>query len=168
MFPTPQDSSEALLQHCRFPTSPQRDIGSRLCDSVTVFHDDTILPALGGSFEFSKDLILAAWALLLRAYLRNDFIAFAVLLDDQASCCYQNDTNGTSFNANTEASVLQFQFADHFQVKDVHAAVYRNSSRQVLKTNHINTAINLSAPVSPTTGVRNAYLARLTGSQPVN
>ncbi|KAL9120193.1 MAG: hypothetical protein Q9187_003247, partial [Circinaria calcarea] len=46
-------------------------------------------------------------------------------------------------SANTEASVLQFQFADDCQVKDVHAAAHWKSTRQVLKTSHVNTAFDL-------------------------
>ena len=168
MYSMPKHSPEELvLQHCHFPTSRRRQIKADLYHCVTVFDDATIWTALGKSLECLEDLILAAWAILLRSYLRNDTVTFAVFSEDQP-CCDQKISNGTALRANTEAIVLQYEVADQCQVKDIHATACWKSNREVLETAHINTAVNLLAPSLLKNGMRTANLARLTGLKPVN
>ncbi|MCJ1404222.1 hypothetical protein MMC11_007447 [Xylographa trunciseda] len=167
MCPTLQVLPEDLLvQHCRFPTSPRRDSENPFYEFVTVSDDNTVLPGLEKSSEHSTNLVSAAWAILLRAYMRNDTVTFAVLSDDQICCCYQSNSSGKTLGADAAVSVLQFQFADECQLKDIRATARWNSVRQVLKTTHINTALNLSTPSSAITRTRSTDLARPTNYHP--
>ncbi|MCJ1281400.1 hypothetical protein MMC26_000719 [Xylographa opegraphella] len=141
MGSAPEDLSEELsLQHCRFPISSQRNIEDRTYDVVSAFPDGATLPALGKGFESSKDLVLAAWALLLRTYLRNGSVAFAVISGDQALYSDQRSANGVPLSEGTGVSVVLFQCTDECRLKDIRVAASWRSTEPTLKASNINTA----------------------------
>ena len=160
MCAIPESAEELGLQHCRFPTSLRGDVDDHVHDVVTLFEDDGTVANLGSS-GLQEDLLLAAWAILLHAYLRSDIVTFVESSDEKAHP-YEDPTHGTMSTTDTEVRVLQFQLAQECPLKDVRAATQWKSTQQALRAVHINTAVKFSPQFSLSNGMGNGYTVRPT------
>lgn len=143
------------LPKSHFPGAPRRDTNDHHYESFSIsIHEDSYSP-LGKRREAWEELVQTTWALLLRSYLQDDTVSFAVLLGGQ-SCSISKK------QANTDALVLQYEIPEACRLKDIRAAKCWKTTRKVLKTSQINTALNLLAPLS---GLMNGELAKLTTAQ---
>lgn len=143
------------LPTSHFPGAPRRDVNDHHYESFSVsIHEESYFP-LGEHREPWEELVQAAWALLLRSYLQDDTVSFAVLL-------WGHSGSISKKQANTDALVLQYQVPEACQLKDVRAAKCWKTTQKVLKTSQINTALNLLVPLS---GPMNGELAKLTAPQ---
>lgn len=143
------------LPKSHFPGAPRRDINDHHYESFSIsIHEESYSP-LRKRPEPWEELVQAAWALLLRSYLQDDTISFAVLLGAHSGSISKK-------LANSDALVLQYQVPEACQLKDVRAAKCWKTTRKILKTSQINTALNLLAPLS---GPINGELAKLTSAQ---
>lgn len=143
------------LPKSHFPGAPRRDINVHHYESFSISIREESYSPLGNRREPWEELVQAAWALLLRSYLQDDTISFAVLLGGQSGSLSKKQ-------ANTDALVLQYQVPEECQLKDIRAANCWKTTRKVLKTSQINTALNLLAPLS---GPMNGELANLTAAR---
>lgn len=138
-----------------FPGAPRRDINDHHYESFSIsIHEESYSP-LRKHREPWEELVQATWALLLRSYLQDDTVSFAVLLGGQSCSISKNQ-------ANTDALVLQYEIPEVCRLKDIRAAKCWKTTRKVLKTSQINTALNLIVPLS---GLMNGELAKLTAAQ---
>lgn len=143
------------LPKSHFPGAPRRDINDHQYESFSFsIHEESYSP-LGKSRELWEELVQATWALLLRSYLQDDTVSFAVLLGDLSGSI-------SNKQANTEALVLQYEILEACRLKDIRVAKCWKTTRKVLKTSQINTALNLLAPLS---GLVNGELAKSTAAQ---
>lgn len=143
------------LPKSHFPGAPRRDINVHHYESFSIsIHEESYSP-LGKRRESWEEIVQAAWALMLRSYLQDDTVSFAVLLGGQSGSISKNQ-------ANTDALVLQYEIPEASRLKDIRAAKRWKTTRKVLQTSQINTALNLLAPLS---GPMNGELAKLTAAQ---
>lgn len=143
------------LPKSHFPGAPRREINDHSYESFSISIREESYSPLGKRRVPWEDLLQAAWALLLRCYLQDDTISFAVLLRGQSGSTSKKQ-------ANTDVLVLQYQVPEACQLKDIRVAKFWKTTREVLKTSQINTALNVLTPLS---GPMNEELTKLTASQ---
>ena len=162
MFLKAEESLEDLnFQHSHFPTSARRDIEHDHYEAITVFNDGDFRAGPGKKFEPLEELLQAAWAILLRSYLQDDMVSFAVLSACQ-NAGYSNQQNKKiSLSEDSEISVLQYHIHEKCLLKDIHAATCWKSTSQVLNGTQINTAVNFWSSLSLRNGNRNMGLSQL-------
>lgn len=143
------------LPKSHFPGAPRRDINDHHYESFSIsIYEDSYSPP-GKCREPWEELVQAAWALLLRSYLQDDTVSFAMLLGGQSGGISKKQTD-------TDSLVLQYEIPKACRLKDIRAAKYWKTTRKVLMTSQINTALNLLVPPS---GLMNGELAELTAAQ---
>lgn len=143
------------LPKSHFPGAPRRNINDHHYESFSIsIHEESYSP-FGKRRESWEEIVQATWALLLRSYLQDDTVSFAVLLGGQSGSISKKQ-------ANTDALVLQYEIPEACRLKDIRAAKCWKPTREVLKTSQINTALNLLAPLR---GLMNGELAKLTAAQ---
>lgn len=143
------------LPKSHFPGAPRRDISDHHYESFSIsIHEESYSP-FGKCRESWEEIVQATWALLLRSYLQDDTVSFAVLLGGQSGSISQKQ-------AITDALVLQYEIPEARRLKDIRATKCWKTTRKVLKTSQINTALNLLAPLS---GLVNGELEKLTAAQ---
>lgn len=143
------------LPKSHFPGAPRRNKKFHHYQSFSIsINEESDFP-LGKRPESWEEIVQATWAILLRSYLQDDTVSFAVLLGDQSGSISRRQ-------ANTDALVLQYEIPGACRLKDVRAAKCWKTTRKVLQTSQINTALNLLSPLS---GLMNGELAKLTAAQ---
>lgn len=144
-----ETSDDLILQQCHFPTSARRDVISHHYETISISNLARFRPICGKRFEPQDEAVLAAWAILLRSYIRRNVVSFAVLLGSQGHEYFKNFTDDIPVQEGAEALVLQYEISDQCLIQDVRASVYRKYSRAALKKTRVNTAFNLlsSAPL---------------------
>lgn len=143
------------LPKSHFPGAPRRDTNVHHYESFSIsIHEETDIP-LGKRQDFWEEIVQATWAILLRSYLQDDTVSFAVLLGEQSGSISRKQ-------AKTDALVLQYEIPEACHLKDIRASKRWKTTRKVLQTSQINTALNLLAPLS---GLMNGELAKLTAAQ---
>lgn len=143
------------LPKSHFPGAPRRDISIHHHESFSISISEESYSPLGKRLESWEEIVQATWALLLRSYLQDDTVSFAVLLGGQSGSISKKQ-------ANTDALVLQYEIPEACRLKDIRAVKRWKTTRKVLQTTQINTALNLLAPLS---GPMNGELAELTAAQ---
>lgn len=143
------------LPKSHFPGAPRRDTNVHHYESFSIsIHEESDIP-LGKCRQSWEEIVQATWAILLRSYLQDDTVSFAVLLGDRSGIISREQ-------ANTDALVLQYEIPEACRLKDIRAAKCWKTTRKVLQTSQINTALTLLAPAS---GLMNGELAKLTAAQ---
>ena len=159
---TPGQLPEDILpQHCRFPTSARRRAEKSCRKDVGIFDHKDLSTGWKKHSEPLGDLVQAAWALLLRSYVRNDSIYFAVLFTSSDGGNCTKDKKQTFLHGDDETLMLQYQFSKHVQLTDIHPVGSRKCRREGLDHGHINTAINFSTLLHVRNGHENGPLSRL-------
>lgn len=143
------------LPKSHFPGAPRRDINDHHYESFSISILEESYSPLGKRREIWEELVQATWAVLLRSYLQDDTVSFAVLLGGQSSSISKKQ-------ANTDALVLQYEISEACRLKDIRVAKCWKTTRKVLKTSQINTALNILAPLS---GLKNGELAKSATAQ---
>lgn len=143
------------LPSSQFPGAPRRHVKDHHYESFCISIHEEFYSAFGECHETLEELVQAAWALLLRSYLQDDTISFAVLLGEQSGSIFKKQ-------ARTGALVVQYQLPEACRLKDIRAARCWKTTREVMKMSKINTAINLLASLSEP---MNGELAKLTAAQ---
>ena len=157
----PEQLPEDILpQHCRFPTSARRRAEKSCGKDVGIFDHKDLSTGWKKHSKPLEDLVQAAWALLLRSYVRNDSIYFAVLFTSSDGDTCIKDEMQTSLHGD-ETLVLQYQFSEHVQLTDIHPVGSRKCRREGLDHGHINTAINFSTLLPVRNDHENGPLLRL-------
>ena len=146
---TKETSEDLILQQCHFPISARRDVTSHHYETISVSDHSRFRTSLGKSFGPLDEVVLAAWAILLRSYSRRNNVSFVVFLGSKGHKYLRNFTDDIPLQGNAEALVLQYDIFDGCLIQDVHASACRKCSRACLKKTQINTAFNLlsSAPL---------------------
>lgn len=146
------------LPKSHFPGAPRRDINDHHYESFSISMHEESYSLLRKCPESWEELVQVAWALMLRSYLQDDTISFAVLLGAQSGSISKK-------LASSDALVFQYQVPEACQLKDIRAAKCWKTTRTVLKTSQINTALNLLTPLS---GPMNGELVNLTSAQHID
>lgn len=118
-------------------------------ETIPVSDHSRFRASSGKSFGPLDEVVLAAWAILLRNYFRRNIVSFAVLLGSKGLKYLGNVTDDIPLQGDAEALVLQYDIFDGCPIQDVRPSVCRKCSRAGLKKTQISTAFNLlsSAPL---------------------
>ena len=141
----PEVSPDLVLEHCHLHTSTRRNGEPLDSEVINVVVDGGWFSGSGHPFHNSEELVQAAWALLLRRYLGNDIVCFAILDDRQK---YRSIKTGTVLKPSitgVKTRILQYCIPAQCRVKDLRPIGVPAAIEQVSETASINTAILFSA-----------------------
>jgi hypothetical protein len=163
MYLKPEESpQDIILQQCHFPTSARKD-GAKVCyETVTVVDHEEFSANCGEPLGSLEELLQTAWVILLRSYVKDDLISFAVLLPRQNVHDLKYPAGETSFSAPNEALVVQYQVSEKCLLKDIRPAACWKSSIMALIEAQINTAVQFVNPVFVRNGERRGELPQPT------
>lgn len=134
-----------MHQRCRFPRAVRRDTEDSHYRSVGVLDRENMVSASKQDHQSWKDLILNAWAILLRCYVRNDNVSFLTLCDALGHCDTRSTTMKSGSAQEYEAMILQYQLFDNLRLLHIHAVGSEKCSDDDLKDALITTAVHFSA-----------------------
>ena len=154
----PEWSPEPVLEHCHLHTSTRRNVKFDHFEVIEVFTDQSAFAGLGEWPKCSEELVQTAWALLLRRYLGNDIVSFAVLPDRRNDHRINNHAKFTSPLPDGETCILQYHIPAKFRLAEIRPDVFPAFVGRVSERAPINTALCLSISPHPRNGERNGEL----------
>ena len=110
-----------LHQHCQFPTAVRRDMKESQYKTINIFEREDTITAWQQDRQTLREVVLNAWAVLLRYYVGNDIVAFLALTDPQGHYDVGSTESESCFGEDTEAVVLQYHFFDNLLLHDIRA-----------------------------------------------
>lgn len=125
------------LQSCNLPILT-KDGDTGHFEAIPIFDYEHLCPDLTRIHDSGEHLVKAAWAVLLRIYIQDDIINYALLSDGQ-----QGASTEVPHNGKAEVFVVQYRLHNSCQLKNINVAACHHYPRQALKKTPINTAINL-------------------------
>lgn len=161
-----------VFHHCHFPTGTRRGSGSLHPElqygSIGVFEHKAALPTRHSKTEASKDLLQAAWALLLCKYTRNEIVVFVTNPGSQQTSDTDSHANGVCPVEAAEAWAVEYQVLNKSDPREIHGISLKRCSSRALRDTQVNTAIDFSGSLSMTNGGEQGKLLQLLRDQHVD
>lgn len=161
-----------VFHHCHFPTGTRRGSGSLdhglKYGSIAVFEHKAALPTRLSKTEASKDLLQAAWALLLCNYTRNEIVVFVTNPGRQQTSNTYSHANGVCPVEAADAWAVEYQVLNKNDPREIHGISLKRCSSRALRDTQVNTAIDFSGSVSMTNGGEKGKLLQLLRDQHVD
>ena len=128
-------------QHCHFPTAVRRDMKESQYKTIGIFDRGDTVTAWRQDRQPLRDLVLNAWAVLLRYYVGNDIVAFLTLTDSQGHYGVGGTESKSCFGDDSEAVVLQYHFFDNLLLHDIRAFESTKCTEYEMGDVRINTVV---------------------------
>ena len=154
-----QDIPDYVLEHCHLHTSARRNTKSHHFEVVNLFVDGSVFVGLREPPKCFEKLVQDAWALLLRRYLGNDTVSFAVLASQGNDLQGRGHARCIAAVEGSESRILQYHIPAQCLLQDIRPVIFRAYAGHVGERLPINTAIRLSNSTSSRRGQRNRETA---------
>lgn len=145
----PEASPDQVLEQPQLTTPPEKVTESLDFHSIDVSVDKALIPNFGEVHESSLTSVNTAWAILLRTFLRDDSVTFAVLSNgDRAFWESSYDQRFITPKADTQSWIIQYCISEQSQVKDIRPSIFPVYDGRLIENTRTSSAICLSSPSS--------------------
>ena len=136
--------SRSVQGNGHFPTSAQRNGAKPVLHCITLTFGHGIKTKTRTTCQ-AVNFFQKAWAILLRSYIRDDFICFHVCSEDLGDGV---PPNGYSLDKISRLSILDYWVPSHRRLQEVQPVSIQKICSDSFPDGRINTSLNLS-PLSP-------------------
>lgn len=142
----PQKQPKAMLhQHCHFPTAVRWDMNKFRYRTIGIFDREDTITGWEHDRQSLRDLVLNAWAVLLRYYVRNDIVTFLTLADSLGHHDIGSTKSESCYGEDTEAMVLQYQLLGNLLLQDIRTSESTKCTDHEVGDARINTVVRFSS-----------------------
>lgn len=128
-------------QRCVFPVSQWKSDENQSYGDVKVFGKDDLLHGQERSAIELNERLQAAWAVVLRFYVVNDIVSFAIISDSQDYLCNVEPPRPRIHHERT-TKIVSYDIPNHAQLRDVHVASSKIWEQRDWAHGQVNTAIH--------------------------
>lgn len=118
-----QISGEIMFQHGKFPSSARKRSEKTSRKSVQVFDSEDTETCAPQFSPYIENSVKTSWAILLRTYIRSNFVTFAVI-------------------SAVNQEILNYQLSDHQRLVDICASRSQEYENDIFEDIPVNTAID--------------------------
>ena len=144
----PEASSDQVFEQSQLPTPPEKVTESLDFHSVDVSVDKALISNLGEVYDSSLTSVQTAWAILLRTFLRDDSVTFAILSNGDYNIWESSYHQRFTRKADTRSWILQYCISGQSQIKDVRPSIFPVYDGRLIENTQTSSAICLSSPSS--------------------
>jgi hypothetical protein len=135
------DDSSDVINSCNFPTSSRPRKETDHLEAIKIFDHASPVSATGNVLQTSE-LLMVAWALLLKSYTLSGPVSFVLLAGKDA---HVKETKEGPVDDAGETSVCEYQISAGSSSKIVQLRKREPLTREITERTHINTAVHVSA-----------------------
>ena len=131
-------------QRCHFPTATRRTLKESHFRAIGVFDQEYGVIAWERDSRRLRDLVLNAWAILLRHYVRNDIVAFLTFSNSPCHHGIGDAKWKLCLGEEIEIVMLQYQLLDDLQIHEIRPSESTKYTNHDMGYVRINTLVRFS------------------------
>ena len=143
---------DQIAERPQAQTPPEKVTEALQFHSVDVVVDPKLFSILGKEFQSCEVFIQTAWAILLRTYLRDDDVTFAVLSASSNNIWQSGHHNLPCTDVDVKSWIFQYSISEHNQLRDLRPRVFPVFDDRLIENAQISSAVSFSLSPSSSNG----------------